>query len=153
LPIRGDDVARKVVRAQYSAGAVDGRTVPAYRDEEAVARDSNTEAFVALRVNIENWRWAGIPFLLRTGKRMPRRITEVAIQFRLPPLRLFQTVECEGDICDLTEAQPTVLAFRIQPDEGISLSFSAKRPGMQFVLHGVRFNFNYHDYFRCELPE
>lgn len=153
LPIRGDDVAKKVVRGQYSAGTVEGKPVPAYREEEAVARDSNTESYVALRVNVENWRWAGVPFLLRTGKRLPRRVTEIAIQFKLPPLRLFQTVECEGDVCDLTEAQPTVLAFRIQPDEGISLSFSAKRPGMQFVLHGVRFNFNYHDYFQCELPE
>ncbi|MBI3861008.1 MAG: glucose-6-phosphate dehydrogenase [Planctomycetia bacterium] len=153
LPIRGDDVARKVVRGQYSAGTVSGKAVPAYRDEEAVARDSNTESYVALRVAIENWRWAGVPFLLRTGKRLPRRVTEIAIQFKLPPLRLFQTVECEGDVCDLREAQPTVLAFRIQPDEGISLSFSAKRPGMQFVLHGVRFNFNYDDYFQCELPE
>ncbi|MBS0260419.1 MAG: glucose-6-phosphate dehydrogenase [Planctomycetes bacterium] len=153
VPIRGDDVDKYVVRGQYGPGLVDGKQVPGYRQEVAIAPDSVTEPYVALRAKIENWRWAGVPFLLRTGKRMPRRVTEIAIQFKLPPLRLFQTVECEGDVCDLREAQPTVLAFRIQPNEGISLSFSAKRPGMQFVLHGVRFDFNYSDYFRCELPE
>jgi glucose-6-phosphate 1-dehydrogenase len=94
-----------------------------------------------------------VPFLLRTGKRLPRRFTEVAVQFKLPPLRLFRTVECAGDFCDLTEAQPTVLAFRIQPDEGISLSFSAKRPGMQLDLHPVRFEFDYGNSFQRPLPE
>lgn len=153
VPIVGDDVARLVVRGQYGAGSVDGKQVPAYRDEEAVDRKSTTEAYVALRTNIENWRWAGVPFLLRTGKRLPRRVTEIAIQFKLPPLRLFQTVECEGDVCDLTASQPTVLIFRIQPDEGISLSFSAKRPGMQFVLHPVRFEFDFGNTFHIELPE
>src|SRR5262249_39936172 len=83
----------------------------------------------------------------------PRRATEIAVQFKLPPLRLFRTVECKGDFCDLTDAQPTVLAFRIQPDEGISLSFSAKRPGMQLDLHQVRFEFNYKDSFDGSLPE
>jgi len=86
---------------------------------------------------------AGVPFLLRTGKRLSRRVTEVAVQFKLPPLRLFRTVECQGDFCDLTDARPAVLAFRIQPDEGISLSFSVKRPGMQLDLHPVRFEFDY----------
>lgn len=151
--LHGDDVARRVVRGQYSAGTVEGLPVRAYRDEEAVDRQSTTESYVALRVNIENWRWAGVPFLLRTGKRLPRRLTEIAIQFKLPPLRLFQTIECEGDVCDLTEARPTVLVFRIQPDEGISMSFSAKRPGMQFVLHPVRFEFDYGKSFHLQLPE
>ena len=108
---------------------------------------------MALRVNVENWRWAGVPFLLRTGKRLPHRLTEIAIQFKLPPLRLFRTIECEGDVCDLTAAQPTVLVFRIQPDEGISLSFSAKRPGMQFMLHPVQFEFDYGKSFQLQLPE
>jgi glucose-6-phosphate 1-dehydrogenase len=108
---------------------------------------------VALRVEAETWRWAGVPFYLRAGKRMPRRLTEIAIQFKLPPLRLFRTVECEGDICDLTDAQPSVLVFRIQPNEGISLSFSAKRPGMQFDLHPVRFDFDYGKAFERALPE
>jgi glucose-6-phosphate 1-dehydrogenase len=152
-PLRGADVARYVVRGQYNAGTVEGRPVRAYRDEEAVARDSTNETYVALRTEVASWRWAGVPFLLRTGKRLPRRVTEIAVQFKLPPLHLFRTVECAGDFCDLTDAQPTVLAFRIQPDEGISLSFSAKQPGMQINLHPVRFEFNYGGSFQQALPE
>src|SRR5205085_11635951 len=126
MPLRGAEVGRRVVRGQYGPGTSDGKPVPGYREEQAVARDSNTESYVALRVEVDTWRWAGVPFLLRTGKRLPRRVTEVAIQFKLPPLRLFRTVECEGDFCDIAEQQPSVLAFRIQPNEGISLSFSTK---------------------------
>ena len=111
-------VARKIVRGQYGAGMMAGEAVRAYRDEDAVARDSNTDTFIAMRVELENWRWSGIPFLLRTGKRLARHVTEIAIQFKLPPLRLFRTVECVGDFCDLTDMQPNVLVFRIQPDEG-----------------------------------
>jgi len=94
-----------------------------------------------------------VPFFLRTGKRLPRRLTEIAVQFKLPPMQLFRTVECEGDFCDLGEAKPSVLVFRIQPDEGISLSFSAKRPGMQLDLHPVEFEFAYGNSFNAELPE
>jgi glucose-6-phosphate 1-dehydrogenase len=153
VPLRGPEVAHRVVRGQYGAGTVEGRPARAYRDEEGVARDSTTETYVALRAEVESWRWAGVPFLLRTGKRLPRRVTEVAVQFKLPPLRLFQTVECEGDFCDLTEARPDVLAFRIQPDEGISLSFSAKRPGLRLDLEPVRFEFDYDKSFHRALPE
>lgn len=153
VPLRGKRVAEHVVRGQYGAGTVDGQPVRAYREEESVARDSTTESYVAVRTEVENWRWAGVPFLLRTGKRMPHRVTEIAVQFKLPPLRLFQTVECDGDFCDLSEAQPDILAFRIQPDEGISLSFAAKRPGMQLNVHPVRFEFNYDGAFHQPLPE
>jgi glucose-6-phosphate 1-dehydrogenase len=153
VPLRGSEVARRVVRGQYGAGTVEGRTARAYRDEKAIAPVSDTETYVALRAEVENWRWAGVPFLLRTGKRLPRRATEIAIQFKLPPLRLFRTVECEGDFCDLTDSQPDVLAFRIQPDEGISLSFSAKQPGMHLNLHPVRFEFDYGRSFHQPLPE
>ncbi|MGA2062443.1 MAG: glucose-6-phosphate dehydrogenase [Thermoguttaceae bacterium] len=146
-------VARKVVRGQYGAGTLAGETVRAYRDEDAVARDSNTETFIAMRVELENWRWGGTPFLLRTGKRLARHVTEIAIQFKLPPLRLFRTVECVGDFCDLTDMQPNVLVFRIQPDEGISLSFSAMRPGMNVYLHPVRFEFDYGKTFGKSLPD
>ena len=114
---------------------------------------SNTETFVAMRAAVESWRWAGVPFFLRTGKRLPRRVTEIAVQFKLPPMQLFRTVECAGDFCDLREAKPSVLVFRIQPDEGISLSFSAKRPGMQLDLHPVEFEFDYGNSFHAELPE
>ena len=106
-----------------------------------------------MRASVESWRWAGVPFFLRTGKRLPRRVTEIAVQFKLPPLQLFRTVECAGDFCDLREAKPSVLVFRIQPDEGISLSFSAKRPGMQLDLHPVEFEFDYGNSFHAELPE
>jgi glucose-6-phosphate 1-dehydrogenase len=152
-PLRGEDVARKVVRAHYGSGKIKDQPVRGYREEEAVDRASNTETFVALRAQVESWRWAGVPFFLRTGKRMPRRVTEIAVQFKLPPMQLFRTVECDGDFCDLREAKPNVLAFRIQPDEGISLSFSAKRPGMQLDLYPVEFDFNYDHSFHAELPE
>lgn len=153
VPLRGADAARHVVRGQYGTGTIGDRPVSAYREEEAVDRASNTETFVALRTSVESWRWAGVPFFLRTGKRLPRRVTEIAVQFKLPPLQLFRTVECAGDFCDLREAHPGVLVFRIQPDEGISLSFSAKRPGMQLDLHPVRFEFDYGNSFHTELPE
>jgi glucose-6-phosphate 1-dehydrogenase len=153
VPLRGAEVARRVVRGQYGPGLVEGRQVRAYREEEAIAPNSTTETFVALRAEVESWRWAGVPFLLRTGKRMPRRVTELAIHFKLPPLRLFRTVECEDDVCNLTDLQPTVLAFRIQPNEGISMSFSAKRPGMTMDLHPVRFEFDYGASFHHAMPE
>jgi glucose-6-phosphate 1-dehydrogenase len=153
LPIHGEDVGRRVVRGQYGAGSVDGRPVKAYREEDGVVAGSSTETYVAMRVEIESWRWAGVPFLLRTGKRLTRRATEIAVQFKLPPLRLFRTVECVGDVCDLSAAQPAVLAFRIQPNEGISLAFSAKRPGMQLDLSPVRFDFDYQRTFNHALPE
>ncbi|HEY7328738.1 MAG TPA: glucose-6-phosphate dehydrogenase [Gemmataceae bacterium] len=153
VPMYGAEVARHVVRGQYSAGTINGKSVRGYREEEAVDPASNTETYVALRALVESWRWAGVPFFLRTGKRLPRRVTEIAVQFKLPPMQLFRTVECEGDFCDLREAKPCVLVFRIQPDEGISLSFSAKRPGMQLDLHPVEFDFTYGKSFQGELPE
>jgi glucose-6-phosphate 1-dehydrogenase len=153
VPPRGAEVARRVVRGQYGSGLVEGRQVRAYREEEAIAPDSATETFVALRTEVENWRWAGVPFILRTGKRLPRRATELAIQFKLPPLRLFRTIECEDDVCNLSDLKPTVIAFRIQPDEGISMSFSAKRPGMTMDLHPVQFDFDYGKSFNHAMPE
>jgi glucose-6-phosphate 1-dehydrogenase len=152
-PLRGPEVARRVVRGQYGPGTVLGHEVAAYRTETAIARDSTTETFVAMRLEVESWRWAGVPMLLRAGKRLPRQVTEIAVQFKLPPLRLFRSIECEGDVCNLTESQPDVLVFRIQPDEGIRLSFSAKRPGMNIDLYPVHFEFDYGKSFHLELPE
>jgi glucose-6-phosphate 1-dehydrogenase len=152
-PITGANVARRAVRGQYGPGNIDGKAVPGYREEPKVARDSITETLVALRAEIDSWRWAGVPFLLRTGKRLARRMTEIAVQFKLPPLRLFRTVECEGDFCDLTDAQPSVLVFRIQPDEGISLSFASKRPGMSLDLQMMRMAFDYKGSYEQPLPE
>ncbi len=153
VPMYGAEVVRNVVRGQYTAGMIGGQPVRGYREEEGVDPASNTETYVALRAKVESWRWAGVPFFLRTGKRLPRRVTEIAVQFKLPPMQLFRTVECEGDFCDLREAKPSILVFRIQPDEGISLSFSAKRPGMQLDLHPVEFDFTYGKSFQAELPE
>jgi glucose-6-phosphate 1-dehydrogenase len=153
VPPCATDVPGCVVRAQYRSGEIDGKPVRGYLEEDGVNPSSNTEAFVALSTTVENWRWAGVPFFLRTGKRMPKRVTEIAIQFKLPPLQLFRTVECVGDVCDLSDAHASILAFRIQPNEGISLSFSAKRPGMNVNLHPVRFEFDYDRSFSQQLPE
>jgi glucose-6-phosphate 1-dehydrogenase len=147
-------VEKWVVRGQYTASTIDGKPAPGYLEEERIAGNSRTESFAAMEVRIDNWRWAGVPFYLRTGKRMPRRVSEIAIQFKLPPLHLFKTVECEGDMCELVEARPNTLAFRIQPSESISLSFSAKRPGMQYQIHPVEMEFAYESAFeKVALPE
>jgi glucose-6-phosphate 1-dehydrogenase len=141
-----------VVSGQYSAGVVDGAPAVSYLSEERIPADSRTETFVAMKVQVDNWRWAGVPFYLRTGKRLPSRVSEIAIQFKLPPLNLFNTVECDGDICALVGAQPNQLVFRIQPSESIKLSFSTKRPGMQYQIHPVTMDFNYKT-FTQPLPE
>ncbi len=142
-----------VVPGQYAAAEIKGEKVPGYLGEDRIPADSRTETFVAMKVHVDNWRWAGVPFYLRTGKRMPTRVTEIAIQFKLPPLNLFSTVECEGDICDLVGARPNTLIFRIQPSESISLTFSTKRPGMQYQIHPVTMDFSYDKAFRQKLPE
>jgi glucose-6-phosphate 1-dehydrogenase len=108
---------------------------------------------VAIRTTVDNWRWSGVPFLLRAGKCLPRRVTEVAVHFKQPPLSLFRTVECEGDQCDLAAARPNVISFRIQPNEGIHLAFSTKRPGMNVDLQAVQMDFDYGQSFNKALPE
>lgn len=141
------------VRGQYSAGLVNRQPALAYREEERVSPASNRETFVAMRVGIDNWRWAGVPFYLRTGKRLEKQVTEIAIQFKNPPLNLFSTVECDGDLCDLVETRPNQLILRIQPQEAISMRFSTKRPGMQYQVQPVSMNFEYENHFSAELPE
>ncbi len=136
VPPVGDDVATRVVRGQYESGYVGGRPVEGYRDEEGVKPNSHCETFVALRLGIDNWRWDGVPFYLRTGKRLPRRVTEVAIEFKRVPHLMFQSV---GQF-DLT---PNVISLRIQPDEGIALRFAAKVPGARTQLRTVRMDFLY----------
>ena len=140
-------------RASTTPARFDGQPAPGYRQEEGVAPDSTTETFVAIRTSVESWRWSGVPFLLRAGKRLARRVTEVAVHFRQPPLSLFRTVECEGDVCDLAAARPNVLCFRIQPDEGIHLAFSTKRPGMNVDLQAMQMDFDYGQSFSKALPE
>ena len=143
IPLTGDDALRNVVRGQYTAGIVRGQPVKAYRDEEGVAPDSTTETYIAMRLAIDNWRWADVPFYLRTGKSQTRRTTEIAIQFKRVPFALFRDTPVET----LT---PNVLALQIQPDEGISLQFGAKQPGPDIRLGGVRMDFKYRDYFHHE---
>lgn len=142
-----------VVAGQYSAGVSNGQPAISYLSEERIPATSRTETYVAMKVQVDNWRWAGVPFYLRTGKRLPSRVTEISIQFKLPPLNLFRTVECDGDICGLVGARPNTLIFRIQPSESISLTFSTKRPGMQYHIHPVTMDFNYEQAFKQQLPE
>ena len=143
IPLDDNDVRRNVVRGQYTAGVVRGVPIKAYREEEGVAPDSMTETYVALRLGIDNWRWAGVPFYMRTGKALTRRTTEIAIQFKQVPFALFRDTPVET----LT---PNVLALQIQPDEGISLQFGAKRPGPDIHLGAVRMDFRYRDYFNTD---
>lgn len=136
VPPTGDDIAVKTARGQYEAGYVGGRKVEAYRDEKHVGPASRTETFAAIELNIDNWRWAGVPFYLRTGKRLPRRVTEIAVQFKQVPHLMFQSV---GDL----DLSPNVITMRIQPDEGIALKFAAKVPGPSTQLRPVRMDFLY----------
>ncbi|QDU40171.1 Glucose-6-phosphate 1-dehydrogenase [Maioricimonas rarisocia] len=152
-PGRSGALPSWAVAGQYAASAVNGERVKAYVDEERIPADSNRETFVAMEVRLDNWRWAGVPFYLRTGKRLASRVTEIAIQFKHPPMNLFSTVECEGTMCDLVEARPNTLIFHIQPNESISLSFSAKRPGMQYQVQPVDMDFDYSESFQIEMPE
>jgi len=143
-PIRGEDVAHDAVRGQYAASA-DGK-LAGYRQEPGVAPDSRTETFAALRVWIDNWRWAGVPFYLRTGKRLPAKVSEVVVRFRPAPHPILDRVE--GD-----RPTPNALVLRIQPQEGISLFFEAKVPGMRGELRPVSMDFDYREAFGAESPE
>ena len=136
-PIPAQSVGDWAVRAQYVQGRIDGEDVPAYRAEERVAPDSYTETYAALKLLIDNWRWQGVPFYLRTGKRLARRVTEIAIHFKRPPVALFRDAQAGGGL------QPNVLVLRVQPDEGFSLSIESKRPGHAVALQPVAMDFSY----------
>ena len=142
-----ESVALETVRAQYASGAIVGQPVPGYRDEEGVEPRSVTETYAGLRLHIENWRWADVPFYLRTGKRLPKRATEVAITFKTPPLQLFRQLG-GGD-----DPTPNLLVLRIQPDEGISLRFGAKVPGTRSDVRPVNMDFRYGSSFGTDPPE
>jgi glucose-6-phosphate 1-dehydrogenase len=139
-PFTGESARRDVVRGQYGAGPIAGRDVPSYRTEPKVAADSQTESYVALKMLVDNWRWADVPFYLRTGKRLSSRVTEIAIQFKRAPLALFRETPAE---C----TQPNWLVLRIQPREGIELQFEAKVPGPRVQLGTVKMDFSYTEYF------
>jgi glucose-6-phosphate 1-dehydrogenase len=142
-PLGPEEVLTNMVRGQYAEGVVDGQRVANYRHEPDVAPESNTETFVALKLQIDNWRWAGVPFYLRTGKRLEQRTTEVVIQFRRTPFVLFRNTSVKN-------LETNRLVIHIQPDEGISLSFGAKVPGSVMKLGLVNMDFDYSTYFGSE---
>jgi glucose-6-phosphate 1-dehydrogenase len=139
-PMSPEEVLTRATRGQYGAGLIGTEHVPGYRTEAMVDPNSTTETFVALKLNIDNWRWADVPFYIRTGKRLPSRVTEIAIQFRRAPFVLFRDTPVE-------KLAPNLLVMHIQPDEGISLRFGAKVPGPQVRVGAVNMDFHYADYF------
>ncbi len=141
-----EEVLTEVVRGQYADGWVEGEHVPGYRDEEDVEPDSTTETYVAMRLHVDNWRWAGVPIHIRTGKRLPKRVTEVVITFQGVPHLPFKAADSRG-------LQPNALVLRIQPDEGISLRFGAKVPGQSFKVRSVAMDFSYGAAFLEEAPD
>jgi len=139
-PLTPELVARRAVRGQYGAGDAGGTAAPGYRDEPLIAKGSATETFAALELRVDNWRWAGVPFYLRTGKRLPTRATEIVVQFRAAPFLLFRDTPVEA-------MPPNQLVIRIQPHEGIALTFGAKIPGPAVNIGSVDMDFKYQDYF------
>jgi glucose-6-phosphate 1-dehydrogenase len=139
-PMTPEEVLSRTVRGQYGEGIIGEKRVPGYRAEPRIAANSTTETFVAMKLAIDNWRWADVPFYLRTGKCLPKRVTEIAIQFKRAPFVLFRQTAVE-------QLSPNWLVLHIQPDEGISLRFSAKVPGPVVRLGGVDMDFQYTDYF------
>ena len=133
--MKPEDVLKQAVRGQYGPGVIDGQPAPGYRSEPKVSPSSNTETYAALRLQVENWRWAGVPFYLRSGKRLARRDTEIMIQFRRPPLLLFDERE--------EQVEPNRLVLHIQPDEGIEIRMKAKHPGPSMELNTVKLEFSY----------
>ncbi|MDP3768476.1 MAG: glucose-6-phosphate dehydrogenase, partial [Dehalococcoidia bacterium] len=141
-PAMVDEIA---VRGQYGPGFAEGRQVPGYRQEKSVGPQSRTETYAALRLLVDNWRWAGVPFYLRTGKRLPKRVSEIAIQFRRTPHMIFRRASAGAD--------PNMLVIRIQPDEGIALTVAAKTPGPDLRLGPVTLDFRYGEVFGAQPPE
>jgi glucose-6-phosphate 1-dehydrogenase len=139
---RGDGT----VRGQYGPGKVDGQLAVGYTQEENVAPDSQTETYLAMKLFVDNWRWAGVPFYIRSGKRMPKRVTEIAIEFKKPPLQLF------GENT-MSAVEPNELVLDIQPHEGISLKFGAKTPGTGENIQSVKMDFDYEDSFKSQAPD
>jgi glucose-6-phosphate 1-dehydrogenase len=142
--IRDEDVASQIVRGQYVASHIQGEAVPGYREEKGVRTDSRTETYVALKFYIDNWRWGGVPFYIRTGKRLPTRVTEIVIHFRSTPHNLFRE--------DETLLRCNQLIIRIQPDEGILLKFGLKEPGSGFRVKTVNMDFHYSELSDVHLP-
>ncbi len=145
-PLTARPLEEVVVRGQYGPGRINGLEVPGYRQEPGISDNSVTETFAALRFELDSWRWAGVPFYLRTGKRLPRKSSQVSIQFRDAPLHLFACTP-------MKPCEPNQLTLRIQPDEGIALRFIAKEPGLQVVGRAVEMDFSYRDSFTEDVPD
>ena len=145
-PLADECMPEGLVRAQYAAGTPGGQAAPGYLEEKGVAPDSVTETYVAMKIQIDNWRWAGVPFYLRTGKHLPARITEISVHFKPIPRVLFGAPRRQA-------VQPNVLAMRIQPNEGISLRFEVKVPGHAMKLEPYQMDFGYMEAFRRGPPE
>ena len=143
-PMSVEDVARLTVRGQYGPGVIDGKRVPGYRQEPGVNRSSTTETYAGVKFQIENWRWAGVPFYVRTGKRLARNLTEIRVHLKPTPQALFASTS--------TGINPNVIAISIQPNEGISIAFDAKRPGTQVRTVTVQANFCYETSFGSKGP-
>ncbi len=145
-PFPMDRLDEFVVRGQYGAGFIDGKSVIGYREEPGVNPESHTETYTAMKLFFDNWRWSGVPFYIRSAKRMPKRITEIAIQFKEVPHLLFGNMAAE-------QLEPNVLVIRIQPNEGITLRFGAKVPGQMTKIRWVNMDFLYHESFDQKPPE
>jgi glucose-6-phosphate 1-dehydrogenase len=143
-PLSVEDVARYTTRGQYGSGAIDGKPVPGYREEHGVNRNSVTETYAAVRFQVENWRWAGVPFYIRTGKRLARNLTEIRVHLKPTPQALFTSTS--------SVIKPNVITISIQPDEGISIAFDAKRPGTQMRTVTVQADFSYQASFGSKGP-
>ncbi|MDZ7723084.1 MAG: glucose-6-phosphate dehydrogenase [candidate division KSB1 bacterium] len=141
-----EQVDEQVVRGQYTKGSLWGESVPGFKQEEDIPDESQTETFVAMRLRLNNWRWAGVPFYLRTGKRLPKRVTEIAIAFRQAPMQIFGKAASET-------SSNNILALNIQPDEGISLKFASKVPGHDRIIRPVAMDFRYGSSFGHKVPE
>ena len=145
-PIRPEDVQSVTVRGQYAQGTTAGKTVPAYKKEKGVAPDSTRETYVALKFTVDDWRWADVPFYVRSGKRLPKRITEIAVQFKKTPHHMFSGLANDRLSCNS-------IVIRIQPDEGISLRFNSKIPGSKMRMRPVTMDFRYGAAFGGRLVE
>jgi glucose-6-phosphate 1-dehydrogenase len=146
VPPDVSEVPHMAVRAQYGPGTIGGKRVPGYHDEEGVAPDSRTETYAALRLHVSNWRWAGVPFYMRTGKQLARKITEIAVTLKPVPHLAFQSIGSVG-------VQPNQVILTVQPDEGVSVSLGAKIPGPRMRIRPVNMEFRYGTAFMSESPE
>ncbi|HEY7165785.1 MAG TPA: glucose-6-phosphate dehydrogenase [Candidatus Binatia bacterium] len=145
-PLLGGEITAMAVRGQYGPGKISDKQVPGYREEPGVRKDSTTPTYAAMKLLIDNWRWEGVPFYLRSGKRLAKRVTEIAIEFKRPPMLLFKA-------CAVEDVSPNVLVMRIQPDEGVSLTFEVKPPGPEICVSALSLDFKYEEAFANGSPE